>query len=149
MTQNGNPIGASSSVVDETRAGSTPVADGKGERKNERKNRLELLPPEWLCALGEVTTRGSFKYAERNWERGMRKSIMVGCALRHLLKRVCGEIYDPETGCAHTAMAAWNMLALMSYDIRGIGEDDLVGKLEWLDATVNSPMASVASRFGE
>lgn len=102
-------------------------ADGGGLRFNAGKNRLDLIPPEWPWALGDVTTKGSYKYEERNWERGMKWSIMIGCALRHIYKFAAGERYDPETGCHHLAMAAWNVLALMSYDLRGVGENDLPG----------------------
>lgn len=101
-------------------------ADGGGLRYNADKNRLDLLPVEWSLALGEVMTAGAKKYAARNWERGMSWSIMVGCALRHLYKFMRGERYDPETGCHHLAHCAWNVLALMSYDVRAIGENDLV-----------------------
>ena len=101
------------------------VADGGGLRKNTGKNRLDLVPVEWTWALGDVMTQGSIKYAPRNWERGMTWSTMVGCALRHTLKFMCGEKYDVETGCHHLGMAAWNLLALMSYDLREIGTNDL------------------------
>jgi hypothetical protein len=107
----------------------TPVlADGGGLRKNAGKNRLDLLPIEWAWALGDVMTQGSIKYAARNWERGMAWSIMVGCTMRHLFKFMAGERYDKETGCHHLGMAAWNCLALMSYDLRGIGENDLASQ---------------------
>lgn len=113
--------------------------DGGGLRYNEGKNLLEIIPPEWVWGLGMVLTRGSVKYTIRNWERGMRWSICVGCALRHIFKFVCGERYDPETGCHHMFMAAWNCCALATYDIRGIGEDDLVGKTRWLEACAVEP----------
>jgi len=116
----------------------TVLADGGGLRFNEEKNRLELTPPEWLWALGDVTTQGSKKYFARNWERGMAWSIMVGCSLRHVFKFIVGERYDPETGCHHLAMAAWNCLALMSYDLRGIGENDIPGSSVEILAKVNS-----------
>lgn len=106
-----------------------------GLRFNSGKNQLELIPAEWIWALGSVLTAGAKKYAPRNWEKGMKKSILVGCIMRHLMKRICGEIYDSETECTHMAHVAWNALALMSYDIRGIGEDDLIGNMEWLKAT--------------
>lgn len=110
-----------------------PKADGGGLRFNAGKNKLELIPPEWLWALGDVTTQGSKKYAERNWERGMDWSNMVGCMERHLLKFLAGERYDGTefnkekgtTGCHHLAMVAWNALALMSYDLRGVGQNNL------------------------
>lgn len=114
-------------------------ADGGGLRYNSGKTLLELLPPEWIYGLGIVMTRGSMKYAIRNWERGMAWSICVGCALRHLFRFVCGERYDKETGCHHLAMCAWNALALMSYDIRGIGDNDMIGSMAWLEATAVDP----------
>lgn len=114
-------------------------ADGGGLRFNTGKNMMELTPPEWLWGLAMVTTRGSIKYAQRNWERGMKWSYLVGCAFRHLLKFVCGERYDPETGCHHLAMVAWNALALMTYDIRKIGDNDMVGTMEWMMATAVDP----------
>jgi Domain of unknown function (DUF5664) len=103
-------------------------ADVGGLRYDGDKNRLDLLPPEWIWALGLVTTKGSIKYAERNWEKGMKWSKMIGPLMRHVIKFMVGEKYDPETGCHHLAMAAWNCLALMSYDLRGLGEDDLGGR---------------------
>jgi len=109
----------------------SPIDPPGGKRYDEGKNRLDLLPPEWVWALGSVTTEGSKVYAERNWELGMKWSKPVGCALRHLFKWLCGETYDigtpakPGTGCHHLAMVAWNCLSLMSYQLRGVGENDL------------------------
>lgn len=114
-------------------------ADGGGLRFNVGKNMIELLPPEWIWGIGMVTTRGSIKYAIRNWERGMKWSYLVGCTFRHLIKFVCGERYDKETGCHHLAMVAWNALALMTYDIRKIGENDLVGNMDWLSEVAIEP----------
>lgn len=97
----------------------------QGLRYDDSKNRMELIPPEWIEALGEVLTKGARKYADRNWEKGMAWSKMIGCTFRHMMKFLRGERYDAETGCHHLAHAAWNLLALMSYDVRGIGADDL------------------------
>jgi hypothetical protein len=117
----------------------TPKADGGGLRFNAGKNQLELIPVEWIWGIGMVLTRGAAKYAVRNWEKGMKWSYPVGCALRHILKFVCGERYDPETGCHHLFMAAWNCCALATYDIRRIGENDLVGNLSWLSEASTAP----------
>ena len=108
-------------------------ADGGGKRLNAGKIRIDLVPGEWVWAMADVTTQGSKKYPERNWEEGMKWSIMIGSALRHVIKFLMGERYDGDgfdkekgtTGCHHLAMAAWNLQALMSYDIREIGENDL------------------------
>jgi hypothetical protein len=116
-------------------------ADGGGLRYNGGKNQIELMPPEWIWGLGMVLTRGAAKYVARNWERGMKWSYLIGCLVRHTLKFICGERYDEETGCHHMALAAWNCLALMSYDIREVGENDLVGELGWLAKTAQQPGA--------
>ena len=107
-------------------------ASGGGKRMNAGKNRMELTLPEWDWALGDVSTKGSYKYDEWNWLLGMKWSSMIGCMKRHLGKFEAGERYDGlkfdkkagTTGCHHLAMVAWNALALMTYDIREIGTDD-------------------------
>jgi hypothetical protein len=99
--------------------------DNGGLRSNTGKNKLELIPPEWVIGLGQVLTMGAEKYEVRNWERGMRHSIMIGCAFRHIMSYLMGERYDKESGNHHLLHAAWNILALFSYDVRGIGENDL------------------------
>lgn len=108
-----------------------PPGDGGGLRYDTAKNRLDLIPPEWTWALGLVMTKGALKYAPRNWERGMAWSKVVGPLKRHLEKWLAGEVYDigtPEalgTRCHHLAQVAWNALALMSYELRGLGHDDV------------------------
>lgn len=96
-----------------------------GLRYDNGKNRLDLLPPEWVWGLGVITTEGAKKYAERNWEKGMPWSKVWGPMLRHAFKWLMGERYDAETGCHHLLMVAWNALALFTYDLRQIGENDL------------------------
>lgn len=104
-----------------------------GLRFNVGKNRMDLIPPEWLWALGDVLTKGALKYESRNWEKGLGWSDMIGCTMRHVAKFQAGERYDGPgydkekgtTGCHHLAMAAWNLLSLMTYDLRGIGTNDL------------------------
>ena len=103
---------------------STEKTEG-GLRYDGGKVRLDLLPPEWTLALGLVMTAGARKYADRNWERGMKWSKVFGPMTRHILAWLSGESYDRETGCHHLAMVAWNALALMTYETRRIGEQDL------------------------
>jgi hypothetical protein len=118
---------------------SRPVTDGGGLRFSIGKNKIDLVPPEWVWGLGMVLSRGAAKYATRNWERGMAWSEVLGPMFRHAFKFICGERYDPETGCHHMAMVAWNALVLMSYDIRHIGHNDMVGKMEWLSLVATNP----------
>ena len=107
--------------------------EGGAIRYDKGKIQYELLPPEWIHALADVMTQGARKYEKRNWEKGMDWSAMIGSAQRHLNKFLAGSRYDGNrfdvsegtTGCHHLAMAAWNLLALMTFDLRDIGEDDL------------------------
>lgn len=124
-----------------------PNADGKGLRYNHGKVRVDLIPPEWVWGLAQVMTRGAIKYETRNWERGMSWSHCLGSCLRHVFKFVCGERFDQETGCHHMALAAWNCLALMSYDVRSIGQNDLVGSVAWLEGCAQEPGPALLARM--
>lgn len=99
--------------------------EDEAKRNDEGKVRLDLIPPEWVWALGGILTVGAKPHGDRNWEKGMRWSRMIGSLLRHLYKFLSGSKYDSGTGYHHLALVAWNALALMSYDLRKIGEDDL------------------------
>lgn len=111
---------------------------GRGLRYDSGKNRLDLIPAEWEWELGRVLTKGAEKYHDRNWELGMDWSKVVGPLRRHLNAFLRGEQLDKETGCHHLAHVGWNALALLSYDLRGIGTDNLnrrdftqVSQQEW------------------
>jgi hypothetical protein len=99
-------------------------ADGGGLRLDEGKERVDLFPPDALMELGRVYGAGSIKYPLRNWERGMPWSKVIGPLLRHLFKWMRGEERDPEDGQRHIAKVAWNAIALLTYELRGIGTDD-------------------------
>ena len=90
--------------------------DGKGERKNEGKLPVELLPASGLIAVAKVLEQGAKKYAPRNWERGMKWMICYACILRHLLKWLQGEKVDSESGLSHMAHIACNAFFLIEYE---------------------------------
>ena len=88
------------------------------------KPRYDLVPGDALEQLVIVYSRGAAKYSDRNWEKGMSWSRCFGSLMRHAWAFWRGETNDPETGCHHMAMAAWNCFALCSYDLRKVGKDD-------------------------
>lgn len=102
----------------------------EGLRYNSGKVRLDLLPPEWITALGDVMTQGAEKYAERNWEAGMDWSHCYASAMRHLLKFWNGGDIDEESGLPHVTHAAWNCLALLSYSLHKPEFDNRPGHAE-------------------
>lgn len=75
------------------------IADGKGERKNTGKLRYDLEHPVAREGLVRVLTKGAQKYAERNWERGMKWTKVIASAERHLAALKRGEDYDIDVNC--------------------------------------------------
>lgn len=87
----------------------------KGLRYNEGKPRYDLLPAHAINELVKVLTAGAKKYADRNWEQGMKWSNVIASLKRHLAKFEMGEDYDEETGMLHCAQIMWNAMALTEY----------------------------------
>ena len=68
----------------------------------------------------QVLGMGAEKYSERNWEKGMKWSRCYNSAQRHLYAWFQEhEDYDKESGLLHLGHAAWNILVLLAYQIRG------------------------------
>ena len=90
------------------------------------KVRYELLPDELLEGTASILTFGAKKYADRNWELGMKWSRVYGALMRHLWAwwNPLKSDLDPETGKSHLWHAACCIAFLMAYEARGVGEDD-------------------------
>ncbi|WNV48160.1 hypothetical protein Ql52_gp024 [Caulobacter phage Quill_5.2] len=97
-----------------------------GLRFNNGKRRFDLIPPDGLAALADLFTIGSRKYAERNWELGMKYSNVFASLERHYQAWKSGEDRDEETGQLHMVHVCWNAMVLAVYQLRGVGEDDRV-----------------------
>jgi len=105
------------------------MSEDKGLRFNTNKARYDLIEPFALEELVKVFTRGANKYADRNWEKGMKWSTMLASMKRHVAAFENGEDFDFDpncetcktgncvnhTGLYHMAHAAWNCMALVSY----------------------------------
>ena len=92
--------------------------DGKGQRKNTGKVPLDLVPASLVFAVGEVLAVGAKKYERHNWCRGMKWSIVLGCALRHLFKWASPfhSDFDDETKLNHLWHVACNIAMLIEYE---------------------------------
>lgn len=100
------------------------VVDGGGQRKNEGKLPVDLVPVSAILALAKVLDAGQKKYSARNWERSMKWSICYACAMRHLLKWWNGEDNDEETGLSHLYHALCNIAFLIEYLETAKNQDD-------------------------
>ena len=100
------------------------MADGRtlkdGTKDDTEKNRLDLLPFDALEDIGLVYTIGARKYAERNWEKGISYMRVVGALLRHLFAWIKGTTFDKDNGQRHISAVAWNAIALVAYELRGM-----------------------------
>jgi hypothetical protein len=93
---------------------------------------------------------GARKYAERNWERGLKYSAIVGAIGRHTALWSAGQRVDPESGRSHMAHVATLALFALAHELRGVGEDDLPRlspeALETLVAELENPEDLEAAR---
>lgn len=88
------------------------------------KNRIDLIPPELIFALGDILTDGASKYSEHNWAKGMRYSRVFGACMRHLWQWWWTGEPDKESGRSHLWHACACIAFLIAYEIRKVGEDD-------------------------
>lgn len=86
-----------------------------GLRFNDGKTRHDLVPAFAQEQYAKVLTLGAQKYAERNWEKGMKWSDVFASLERHLNAFKRGEDYDPETKLLHTAHIMCNAAFLTEY----------------------------------
>lgn len=91
------------------------MAGEGGVKYDGEKARFDLLPPSAIKQIAEVYTMGAKKYADRNWEKGIKWGRIYAAAQRHLHAFWDGEDNDPESGLCHLAHAAWGILALLVY----------------------------------
>jgi len=87
-----------------------------GYKLDQDKQRWDLLPIRPMRKVVDVYTRGSKKYADRNWENGMKWSRVYGALLRHVTAFWNGESIDEEGGQHHLASVVFSALALMQYE---------------------------------
>lgn len=87
----------------------------KGLRFNEGKTRHDLVPHFAQEQYALVLTKGSEKYADRNWELGMKWSSVIASLKRHTLAFERGEDYDKESGILHSAHIMCNAAFLTEY----------------------------------
>lgn len=99
-----------------TRAGSdsSPQA-GEGNKFDQGKPRIELIPRSALLEEAAVLTFGAQKYDDDNWRGGMAWRRLIGAALRHTLAFADGEDLDPESGLSHLAHARCCLGFLIEY----------------------------------
>jgi len=84
-------------------------------KADNEKLRYDLLSVDAIEDLVRVLNFGASKYADRNWEKGIKWGRVYSAAQRHLTAFWRGEDMDPETGIPHIAHAMCNCMFLLHY----------------------------------
>lgn len=101
------------------------IEDAGGSKKGMKLPQLGGLDPVALWEVSKVSGYGSIKYGRTNYlQSGYDYSLSFDAMLRHIMRWLSGEDYDQESKCHHLAHAAWHCMALISFQQRGIGNDD-------------------------
>jgi hypothetical protein len=100
----------------------------EGIKHDQDKDPWHLAPWDAFRAIIKVLMFGAKKYAPRNWEKGMAWSRCYDALIRHMTAWWEGEDKDAETGFSHLWHAGCCIVFLISYELRGVGNDDRPGK---------------------
>ncbi len=89
------------------------------------KGRYDLISPHGLQRLALLMERGSAKYGDRNWERGIPESRCMDSAFRHMVHYMAGD-RDED----HLAAVVFNLFAVMHFQATdGAAENNNSGGL--------------------
>ena len=97
-----------------------------GYKLDAGKPRYDLMPYEVVHSITDILTFGAEKYPDRNWENGMRWGRVFASLMRHLWAwwNPLEPDTDAESGRSHLWHAGCCIAFLITYEARGIGEDD-------------------------
>ena len=100
----------------------------EGKKYDTGKNRMGLMCENFsraLWAVGEVSTFGASKYSENSWQNlSNPKSRYMDALCRHLFQHLQGEKIDDESGLLHLQHCAWNILALLEFELKESEENN-------------------------
>lgn len=106
--------------------GEVRVTSATGGQKGRKPAELATIDPLALMELAKVSGFGAQKYESFNYLKGYDWDLSHNALYRHYLAYLNGEDLDDESGLPHITHAAWHALALTSFLLRGIGNDNRV-----------------------
>ena len=89
----------------------------EGTKHDKGKPRTDLLPADALLEISKVFSFGAGKYEDRNWEKGINFSRLLGASGRHDLKfksKIHPDL-DDESGLSHIAHKIANDMMLLQF----------------------------------
>lgn len=87
-----------------------------GNKNDDGKLRMDLIPAEVLEALAKVLTEGAKAYGDNNWQEGIGFRRVYAATQRHLTAYRKGEYIDHDSGLPHLWHAFTELAFLIYYN---------------------------------
>lgn len=82
----------------------TGLGTNPKDRLGVKKPRISLIPPAGMLYEARVMALGAEKYGAFNWrDNAVNLTVYLEAAMRHILAKLDGEDFDPESGEPHEA----------------------------------------------
>lgn len=108
-----------------------PLEDKKTKDTNPKdavgigKPPFSTVPAQVVAELGLAMMEGARKYGRHNYRvAGVRASVYVDAAMRHIFAWWEGEDVDPDSGLSHVTKAIASLSVLRDAQINGVCTDD-------------------------
>lgn len=98
---------------------------------------FSTVPAQVVAELGLAMLEGGLKYGRHNYRvAGVRASVYVDAAMRHILAWWEGQDIDPDSGLSHVTKAIASLSVLRDAQINGVCTDDRPPSppLGWIEA---------------
>ena len=100
----------------------------EGKKYDDDKNCMGLMCENFSRALWEVakvSTFGANKYGVNSWQTlSNPKERYMDALCRHLFQHLQGDKIDDESGLLHLQHCAWNILALLEFELKESEENN-------------------------
>lgn len=96
----------------------------EGKKFDDGKPKMSLVARSLLVAIATIMEFGLEKYGRDNWKGGMIWSKPYDAVQRHLTDWWEGKSLDPETGKSALWHAACEIMFLIEYEQKNLGQDD-------------------------
>ena len=111
---------------------------------------LELVPDSMVAYASLSFLEGALKYGRFNWRAaGVRSSIYVAAAKRHLAKWWNGEECDPDTKVPHLSSVLACIAIIIDADVSDQLNDDRPPKQRLLPGMIDNDLQELASHLRE
>jgi hypothetical protein len=114
------------------KSGATRSADVEGVR-------YDLVPAEGVEAVARAMYEGAINHGDHNWKKGLKHSVYVNHALRHINLFMQGKSDEDHIGhaLANLMMLVWNDKHLPEFN--DLGMDNWEDVVEGFNYAVNAP----------